>query len=181
MDIGAYIGDSAYILMNKTTKRVFSYEISDKNFRKLLINQEKFHDRNRSKVFLKGIGSNISTISIRNCDKADCSLLSQGSQKVDISTLDHEVKTHNISLGFIKIDAEGTALNILKGGLKSILKYKPVMDIAIYHNYEEMFEVTNFVKNLPNYAIEFHYSNGNIKSFGEFDLFTYPFELYYYN
>ena len=40
-----------------------------------------------------------------------------------------------------------------------------------------MFEVTNFVKNLPNYVVEFHYSNGIIHSFGELILFAYPYEL----
>ena len=127
---------------------------------------------------MRGIGSNTSKLSIIDCDKPDCTTLSKGVQKLVITTIDKEVKDHNIFLGFIKADVEGTALNVLKGGLKSILLYRPVFDIAIYHNYEEMFKVTSFIKDLPNYVVEFHYANGIIDSFGELDLFAYPIELY---
>ncbi|MEO7531924.1 MAG: FkbM family methyltransferase [Sediminibacterium sp.] len=46
-------------------------------------------------------------------------------EKVSTDSLDHYCSTHNIAPDFLKIDVEGNELNIFKGGMKTLAKYKP--------------------------------------------------------
>ena len=180
MDIGAYIGDSAFIFYNRTKKRIFSYEF---NLNDLLIYQKNIKrfnfDPNKLFLIKKGISDKIQTIYINNCEGAGCNLFSNGTIPIQITTIDSEVEENNITLHYFKADVEGVGLQVLKGGYKSILKYRPVFDIAIYHNIEELLEIPEFILNLPNYAYEFHHGNDFRHSFAELSIFAYPFELIY--
>jgi len=56
------------------------------------------------------------------------------SVKVKTMTLDSFVKEYNVErVDFIKIDAEGSEREILKGAKETIKKFKPRMAIAAYH------------------------------------------------
>lgn len=48
---------------------------------------------------------------------------------VDITTLDNEFYDKNIEINYIKIDTEGWEYYIIKGGLKTINKYKPIIQL----------------------------------------------------
>lgn len=49
--------------------------------------------------------------------------------EVKIDTLDNIFYDHDIQVDYIKIDTEGHEYFILKGGMKTILKYKPVIQL----------------------------------------------------
>lgn len=71
--------------------------------------------------------------------------------RVDTLTLDSFSQQYNISdLGFIKIDVEGNELNVIKGGLNTIKKYKPVILVEIEqrHHSVNINEIIEFIKNL---------------------------------
>lgn len=66
-----------------------------------------------------------------------CSRLSKfksNSFKVKLTTIDELFYKQNIPITYLKIDVEGSDLNVLKGALKSIKKYKPKISVATYHN-----------------------------------------------
>ena len=46
------------------------------------------------------------------------------------------------------MDIEGGEMIALKGAIKTIKKYKPILAISIYHNIEQFFGVKIFLENL---------------------------------
>ena len=78
--------------------------------------------------------------------------------EIIVDTLDNIFYNNNISVDFIKIDTEGWEYNILKGGIKTINKYKPQIQIE-YNEYNmkqcniDPNELLNFIKNELNYII----------------------------
>jgi FkbM family methyltransferase len=46
-------------------------------------------------------------------------------EKVATDSLDHYCTLHNVAPDFLKIDVEGNELNIFKGGINTLKKYKP--------------------------------------------------------
>jgi len=61
---------------------------------------------------------------------------------------------------FIKLDIEGAELDMLKGAVETIKKYKPKLAISIYHKNWDFIEISLFIKSLhPSYRFYLrHYS-----------------------
>lgn len=80
--------------------------------------------------------------------------------EVDITTLDKYSSQNNIKPDLIKMDIEGAEMSALKGGLKTIQKYRPQLAISIYHSDEDFINIPLFLKNnLTNYHFALgHYS-----------------------
>jgi FkbM family methyltransferase len=75
----------------------------------------------------------------------------RGGQKVRMQaqSLDSLVKTLNITkVSLIKLDVEGAALEVLKGGTGTLKRWKPRIICAAYHTSEESQLVSNFLKSL---------------------------------
>jgi len=51
---------------------------------------------------------------------------------VNITTIDDIVNTYQLNPGLIKIDAEGAELDVLKGGIKTLMKKKPVLILGLH-------------------------------------------------
>ncbi len=59
----------------------------------------------------------------------------------------------NIPATFIKMHLEGEELNCLKGGIKTIKKYRPIITATIYHNKDGLWKTPLFaIKNLKEYS-----------------------------
>jgi hypothetical protein len=68
-----------------------------------------------------------------------------------IETLDRYCQKNSIKPDFLKIDTEGNELNILKGGIQTIKKYKPkiIMECEARHvGREKVFETFKFLGDL---------------------------------
>jgi len=48
-------------------------------------------------------------------------------------------------IDFLKLDVEGAELDALRGGLNSILRFRPKMAISLYHKPNDLFEIIRFV------------------------------------
>jgi len=48
----------------------------------------------------------------------------------------------------IKMDVEGAEYSLLKGATKTIKRDKPVLLIAIYHKWDDIFKIQNYIMNL---------------------------------
>jgi len=83
------------------------------------------------------------------------------SNKIEIqtSTLDTIVEKSNISsIGFIKIDVEGHEFNVIKGGLTSIRKFKPILQLEIEQRQNSQ-PIENIFKLVLDLGYSGHYIN----------------------
>ena len=134
LDVGAYKGVYTYFI-SKYSKIVYAFEPNPKSYKilKKIVNKNvkvfpyALSDKSSSD-FLKipkgKKGYSNQGGSIRNV-KLDKNF---GKLKVETKKID-DLKLKNI--GFIKIDAEGVELQVLKGAKKLIKKYKPTLLIEI--------------------------------------------------
>lgn len=156
IDAGGCWGDIALYFANKVGKlgKVFSFEFISDNLN----------------VFKKNIDLNpffkeIITIVENPLGKnSDCELfiIENGpssriteqpfenfTKKVKSISTDEYVKQNGISkINFIKMDIEGSEFNALIGAKQTIIKYKPKLAIAIYHNQDQIFEIPQFLNSL---------------------------------
>ena len=80
--------------------------------------------------------------------------------EVEIDTLDNIFYNNDIKVDFIKIDTEGYEYNILKGGEKTIKKYKPI--IQLEYNVTNMKQCNINPEQLLNYINELGYKQHNL-------------------
>ena len=74
---------------------------------------------------------------------------SNGSETAEIITLDSYVREKNIShVDFIKLDVEGAELDLLKGAITTIARFKPVLALSAYHKWDDFWTLMNFVKSI---------------------------------
>lgn len=179
MDVGAFIGDSALILSDYTDKTIYSYELSPKLTKTIKANLQKGGKEDR--VFLQNLGVDKKkyTMQINDVANAGGSIGMKGKVEVNVTTIDDEVEKHGIIPGFIKADVEGFGLNVIKGADKTIRKYRPVIEIACYHSYDEMYILPEYMRQYPNYIFVFHPENELYLSMAEIAFFAYPAELLY--
>ena len=72
-----------------------------------------------------------------------------GSYVVPVTTLDQMVESLNLKkVDFIKCDAEGADVGILKSGRKTLEKFHPKIAITTYHNTEDFQELFAFLKEI---------------------------------
>lgn len=69
--------------------------------------------------------------------------------KAKMVTIDHMVSKLKLpKVDFIKLDVEGSELQALRGGIKTILDFRPRMAICLYHRPEHLWEIPLFLKGL---------------------------------
>ena len=84
--------------------------------------------------------------------------------KVQTAKLDTIIKKEKVS--GIKIDVEGAEYSLLKGATKVIKRNRPIILIAVYHKWEDLYRIQNYISNLNlNYKFYLrHYSLSVAKS-----------------
>lgn len=158
IDVGAYIGDSALILSNYTTKKVYAFEPFKDGFDELKKNIEL----NKNKIIVPvnlGIsdengkdklyfGDDSLSISTNDPETS----LSKGACKnvieIENVTIDTYVEKYNLDIGIIKIDAEGAEPKVLQGAKETIIRQKPILLISIYHNINDFMFLKPWVDEL---------------------------------
>jgi FkbM family methyltransferase len=188
MDIGAYVGDSAIALSKYGYSKIFSLEISQKS-----INRFRFNLGKAGIPFEKYAILNIGVAASDH--EPPVQLFDTGSAGfspyrrtgkydeiwVERKSLDYIVEQNAIEPKFIKVDIEGAAMDFVKGAKKTLVKFRPVLSIAIYHNPIEFFEVKPALeKELQNYTFLIRKLSSSVKYnqiHSEVVLLGYPNEL----
>jgi len=76
-------------------------------------------------------------------------------EKIEISTLDNFVEEKNfIKIDFIKIDVEGYEVEVLKGAIKTIKKFRPILGVSLHSSSFEKDIGEIFEKEIKNYEIK---------------------------
>ena len=80
-------------------------------------------------------------------------LVKNGTLTTTITTLDDYVRENNLPrVDYIKLDVEGSELDVLKGAAISISCWKPRLAISAYHKLDDLWTLMNFIKSIrPDY------------------------------
>ena len=158
IDVGAYIGDSSFILSEYTKKKVYAFEPFNDAFSELEENI-KLNEINNVITVKLGISNetgikklyfakNGLSISTNDPEKS----LSKGActdeVQINTTTIDKFAKDNNLTVGIIKIDAEGAEQEVLKGAIETIKKDKPILLVSIYHNINDFMDIKPWIDNL---------------------------------
>lgn len=136
---------------NYTINKVHLYDISPKNIKKLKRNI-KLNGNNPDKyiIHMKGLSNFTGNISLNDEGHGGVGIDKGKRNKitVNVDTLDNEFLNHITKIGFIKIDIEGQGYNFIEGAKNIIKSNRPVISMAIYHNYDEYFKTRYFLENI---------------------------------
>lgn len=148
IDVGAYIGDSAFILNQLKPKDIYAFEANSKNY-DLLLKTIKLNHLNNVIAENLALGNKIAE-NVQITDDEACSYIVNdvSSEKIThtckMITLDGYVAMHpEINAGLIKVDVEGQEQKFLEGALETIKKFKPVLVLSIYHNWSDFLHIKN--------------------------------------
>lgn len=158
IDIGANAGTSILWLHNQKPKKQISFiafEALPYNA-EIITNHLSLNPSVKCKVVAKALGSEEGSIKFSTAGIGDGSAhaitdtLESSSREiveVEMTTLDNYWNGNNQSVSGILIDVEGFATEVLKGSLKTIEKYYPIIFIEI-HDDNEKKGVTRILENL---------------------------------
>ena len=147
IDAGAFVGDSALILHKYEPGKVFSFEISTANAASY---RQNMADNNipgeHFELVMAGLSDSCGKISFNDIKTSGSTLNAGGTDTVELTTLDDFAQKHNLRVGFIKADIEGSESSMVRGLLETLKKDRPVLSIAIYHNPRDFFEIKPFLE-----------------------------------
>lgn len=185
IDCGAFIGDSVLVLRNYTNKTIYCYEFSKPNIRDFEALMRANNISSGYKIIPNALGDKIYKICINNSNETNSAeqLVASGNANengyiVDVTTIDEDIKKYGFKIGLIKMDLEGAGMQVIRGGVETIKKHRPVLSLAVYHNTDELFGIKPFLeKHLDNYVFEFKLQQFHLGNFDEMILFAYPREI----
>jgi FkbM family methyltransferase len=154
IDAGAYVGDSAIVLSECTSKNVYSFEAVSENF-ELMLKTIKINDRKNIVPINMALGSQNKYMEIMVADRSFKSTFDEQLNKnrtvsrkesVKVTTLDSYVEENGLDVGLIKTDVEGFETQLLQGAYNTIKKCLPVLIISIYHSGHDFFNIKPMIE-----------------------------------
>ena len=94
----------------------------------------------RVKIILKALSDKKEHLYIKNYLNEN-SVISSNGCSVEAITLDEISELYKINPTFIKVDVEGYEEKLLNGACRIIEKSKPIIAVAIYHKYDDLWKI----------------------------------------
>lgn len=179
LDVGGCFGDSALIfLKHYNPSKVISFEPSAPN-REIYKSVMQRNHINESQYELSAFALGKECTSIYYTEKQGGGntiiQTENGKTKVEITTLDKFCSDRKISnIRLIKADVEGMGLDMLLGSEKTIRKNRPVLNLSIYHNRDELLKI---YKTLYEWQLDYQFMIRNLSLVTELTLIAWPKEL----
>ena len=178
IDAGAFYGESTFVLSQYHPRKIYAFEPSPTNRLHFSGLMEKVHvPKEIYELVPYGLDSQADTLFFFDTGDGDNDLKKPGKTKADLITLDSYVFKNQLNVGLIKADVEGMGLEMLKGAHETILKYRPVLSLSIYHNQEEFFGIYPLLK---EWKLNYHFHVRSLSfpfNIGEITLIGIPEEL----
>lgn len=152
IDAGGYVGDSALILSECFSNKIYSFEADPDN----LSDMKKVIEWNKLKNVVpigKALWNKTGTVNLFNgnarteyfvgnsCDQ-------EAKMDVECITVDDFVAEHNLMVGLIKADIEGGERGLLEGAKKTIQEQHPSLIISIYHSIDDFFDIKPMIEEI---------------------------------
>lgn len=159
LDIGANIVNHAiYYASSNNVSEVICFEPVSKTYEILLKNVRINNLSNKIRAYNLGLSDETGKASV-----VDYNLLNIGGTHITknnngIINLKKIDDIDLASIDFMKIDVEGFELNVLKGAIKTLIKYSPLIQIEIFKENHNL--VTNYLDSL-NYKVEYVIDHSN--------------------
>jgi len=152
LDLGAYRGDTIDELLHYSGGRyshITALEPDRKTFAKL---KEHTKDMKNVRLFRMGIWSGDRDIPFDGSLGRGSSIQSSGNEMLAVTCIDTLYAVRNVS--YIKMDVEGCERQALLGGIKTIRRDRPKMNIAAYHRSEDLFSLILQLHDIePSYCL----------------------------
>lgn len=149
IDVGAYDGDTAleYLAGNPKCKKILAFEPNPKTYAKLVRNT----DPARVECILAACGREDGFATQSGSGRG--SRLENGEGDVAIRSLDRVcgypfIGSPGLSVGSIKIDAEGEDVPVLQGAGNLITACKPALCVSAYHRAYDLLEIPLLIKRI---------------------------------
>lgn len=160
IDGGAYDGNTAADFVRQGAQ-VYAFEMDAKNYQNCIKPAEKFG------FMLENLGlSNRAGEAFYSGDGAGSRKLPNTSADGVIGhfiDLDSYVEQKNLPrVDYIKLDIEGSELDMLHGATKTISRWKPKMAVSVYHKPEDLWTLPTYIKSLrADYELQFRHYQAN--------------------
>lgn len=150
IDGGAYLGETAVEFVKQGAK-VYSFEMDVLNYQKCLPVADKY-------------GFTMENFGLSNQEGEEfynsngyASHKGFGESIAKFIDLDTYVDRKNLPrVDYIKLDIEGSELDMLHGAAKTISRWKPKMAISAYHRPEDLWTLVAYIKSIrPDYEFKF--------------------------
>ena len=154
IDGGGCWGDTALFFANSARNaKVYSFEFVPSNITIFNQNIALNPTLNSNIELIKHALSSSSGNQYYIVDNGASSYISKeeisNSAIVETISIDDFVLQQNIDrINFIKLDIEGSEMDVLRGAQKTIKRFKPKLAIAVYHNPIDFFEIPKFILDL---------------------------------
>ncbi|MDD3140687.1 MAG: FkbM family methyltransferase [Lachnospiraceae bacterium] len=155
-DVGGYDGDSTidFIKQFRNYKKVFFYEPDKKIFEEA---EKRFANIGEIECFQVAVGEKSEKLRYAPIGGGAGVIGDFGSDIIESIMLDDYL---NSEKSYVKMDIEGYEMQAIRGMRNSILKYKPILAICVYHKTGDMHKLASKILSFnPNYKVYMrHYS-----------------------
>lgn len=165
IDAGAHFGETAikYSEYLKNKLKIFSLEPDISNYQSLLSTV----DKGLINCYPRMIGLWDKSTSLSFSTNTDVSsqfhISEGGNANIKTVSLDEFVKKENIIPNLIKMDIEGAEIKAIAGAKETITSYKPKLQICVYHEPDDLWEIPLAIKKLnPNYKLYLGHHNQSL-------------------
>ena len=154
LDLGAAEGYTSKSPLKRTGGKalVYSFEPGKTSFLNVLKNHENFKYKDRMIPVNLGTWSEKKRVFFSDDDATGSARVVPYKTDfyIDVIDIDTFVQENNIEyISLIKMDIEGSEMETLKGALGTINKFRPRLQISIYHNnYSDLFVLPEFINEL---------------------------------
>ena len=148
IDGGSYDGGTCLRFTERGFK-VYGFEM-DKN---LFWHADQLAKKNKFVVENFGLGSYNHQAKYLPLNGGSTRMDDAGTEVAQVIMLDDYVREKNLPrVDFIKLDVEGSELEVLKGAATTISRFKPILALSAYHKWDDFWTLMDFVKELnPKY------------------------------
>jgi hypothetical protein len=125
-----------------------------------------------------GLSDHVGSVAFDDSGSSGAHVVSDGEVTVNLTTLDIFWKDRTEKIGFIKCDTEGHGVSVLKGAKQTLIRHRPVVSFAIYHNFDEFFQIPLLLQEwLVNYNFQWVFGVDSECRWHECVFLGYPSEL----